>query len=112
MGDDCGATVLVVDDDDAQRELIRTVLGRAGFSMVDAASGEEAMAAARRHLPRLVVLDVRMPDLSGYEVYCPIDGHRDMGMEAKLVVGSGSAGGGTTTNEDKTSTSSGGGYGY
>ena len=48
-----------------------------------------------------------------YEVYCPIDGHRDMGMEAKLVVGSGSAGGGgTTTNEDKTSTSSGGGYGY
>ena len=68
MGDDCGATVLVVDDDDAQRELIRTVLGRAGFSTVDAASGEEAMAAARRHLPRLVVLDVRMPDLSGYEV--------------------------------------------
>jgi uncharacterized cupredoxin-like copper-binding protein len=43
-----------------------------------------------------------------YEVYCPIDGHRDMGMEAKLVVGGGSAGGGgTTTNDDK-----GGGYGY
>ena len=43
-----------------------------------------------------------------YEVYCPIDGHRDMGMEAKLVVGGGSAGGGgTTTNEDKGS----GGYG-
>ena len=48
-----------------------------------------------------------------YEVYCPIDGHRDMGMEAKLVVGSASAGGGTTTNDDdKTSTDSGGGYGY
>jgi DNA-binding NarL/FixJ family response regulator len=68
VGDDCGATVLVVDDDAAQRELISTVLGQAGFTTVDAASGEEAMAAARRHQPRLVVLDVRMPDLSGYEV--------------------------------------------
>ena len=68
MGDDCGATVLVVDDDDTHRELISTVLGRAGFSTVDAANGEDAMTAARRHQPRLVVLDVRMPDLSGYEV--------------------------------------------
>jgi DNA-binding NarL/FixJ family response regulator len=68
VGDDCGATVLVVDDDDTHRELISTVLGRAGFATVDASNGEEAMAAARRHLPRLVVLDVRMPDVSGYEV--------------------------------------------
>jgi DNA-binding NarL/FixJ family response regulator len=65
---DCGATVLVVDDDDGHRELISTVLGRAGFSTVDAANGEDAMAVARQHQPRLVVLDVRMPDLSGYEV--------------------------------------------
>jgi DNA-binding NarL/FixJ family response regulator len=64
----CGATVLVVDDDEGHRELISTVLGRAGYATVDAANGEEAMAAARRHQPRLVVLDVRMPDLSGYEV--------------------------------------------
>jgi DNA-binding NarL/FixJ family response regulator len=68
VGDDCGATVLVVDDDDGHRELISTVLGQAGFSTVDASNGEEAMAAARRHQPRLVVLDVRMPELSGYEV--------------------------------------------
>jgi DNA-binding NarL/FixJ family response regulator len=66
--DDCGAAVLVVDDDEVYRELISTVLGRAGFSTVGAADGEEAMAAARRHLPRLVVLDVRLPDVSGYEV--------------------------------------------
>jgi uncharacterized cupredoxin-like copper-binding protein len=46
-----------------------------------------------------------------YEVYCPIDNHRAMGMEAKLVVGGGSAGGGaTTTTETKTKSS--GGYGY
>ena len=68
MGQDCGATVLVVDDDGVCRELISTLLGRAGFSTVDAADGEEAMAAARRHLPKLVLLDVRLPDLSGYEI--------------------------------------------
>jgi DNA-binding NarL/FixJ family response regulator len=68
VGDDCGATVLVVDDDDGHRELISAVLGRAGFSTVGAANGEDALAVARRHQPRLVVLDVRMPDLSGYEV--------------------------------------------
>jgi DNA-binding NarL/FixJ family response regulator len=68
VGDDCGATVLVVDDDEAQRELISTVLGRGGFTTVDAANGEEAMIAARRHQPRLVVLDVLLPDVSGYEV--------------------------------------------
>lgn len=56
-------------------------------------------------------LTVDLSKSGTYEVYCPIDGHRDMGMEAKLVVGGGS-GGGTTTNEDKTSTGSGGGYGY
>jgi len=68
VGDDYGATVLVVDDDEAQRELISTVLGGAGFSTVDASNGEAAMAAARQHLPRLVVLDVRLPDVSGYEI--------------------------------------------
>ena len=46
-----------------------------------------------------------------YEVYCPIDNHRAMGMEAKLVVGGGSArGSGTATTETKTKSS--GGYGY
>jgi uncharacterized cupredoxin-like copper-binding protein len=45
-----------------------------------------------------------------YEVYCPIDGHRAMGMEAKLIVGTGGGGGGTTTTETKTKSS--GGYGY
>ena len=47
-----------------------------------------------------------------YEVYCPIDDHRAMGMEAKLVVGGGSAGGGGTTTNQTTSTKSSGGYGY
>jgi uncharacterized cupredoxin-like copper-binding protein len=55
-------------------------------------------------------LTVELSKNGTYEVYCPIDGHRSLGMEAKLVVGSASAGGGggTTTN----GTTSSGGYGY
>jgi DNA-binding NarL/FixJ family response regulator len=68
VAEDCGATVLVVDDDETSRELVSTLLGRAGMSTVGAANGEEAMAAARRHAPKLVILDVRLPDISGYEV--------------------------------------------
>jgi uncharacterized cupredoxin-like copper-binding protein len=56
-------------------------------------------------------LTVNLSKNGTYEVYCPIDGHRAMGMQAKLVVGGGSAGGGgTTTTETKTKSS--GGYGY
>lgn len=56
-------------------------------------------------------LTVNLSKNGTYEVYCPIDGHRSLGMEAKLVVGGGSAGGGgTTTTETKTKSS--GGYGY
>ena len=56
-------------------------------------------------------LTVNLSKNGTYEVYCPIDDHRAMGMQAKLVVGGGSAGGGgTTTTETKTKSS--GGYGY
>jgi uncharacterized cupredoxin-like copper-binding protein len=55
-------------------------------------------------------LTVNLSKNGTYEVYCPVDGHRAMGMQAKLVVGSASAGGGGTTTNQTTSTKS--GYGY
>lgn len=53
-------------------------------------------------------LTVELTKTGTYELYCPIDGHRAMGMEATVVVGGAAGGGGTTTNETTTS----GGYGY
>jgi plastocyanin len=54
-----------------------------------------------------------------YEMYCPVDGHREMGMEGTLVVGGGAAGtgattedDGTTTEDDGTTTEDSGGYNY
>jgi uncharacterized cupredoxin-like copper-binding protein len=46
-----------------------------------------------------------------YEMYCPVDGHKQEGMKGGVTVGSTGGGGGMTTNE-RTTTSRGGGYGY
>jgi DNA-binding NarL/FixJ family response regulator len=61
-------TILVVDDDDRFRKLMTTVLERAGYSTVEAATGEEAVEAAERERPALVLLDVKLPGIHGYEV--------------------------------------------
>jgi CheY-like chemotaxis protein len=60
--------VLIVDDDATTRELIARHLRRAGFATVEAENGEEALARARVARPSLVVLDLVMPDMSGFDV--------------------------------------------
>jgi DNA-binding NarL/FixJ family response regulator len=60
--------ILVVDDDPAMRKLLSSLLDQAGFPTRTAATGEEALAAARREQPRLVLLDVCLPGVCGYEV--------------------------------------------
>ena len=67
MGQEQGR-VLVVDDDGADREYFVSTLRGAGYDVVALASGEEALELARRELPSLVLLDVSLPGLSGYEV--------------------------------------------
>src|SRR5437899_198878 len=59
--------VLVVDDEDDVRELIRVLLLRAGLSVVGARSGLEALRRLREEKPDLVVLDVTMPGLNGWQ---------------------------------------------
>ena len=59
--------VLVVDDDDAFRESLLESLGRAGFVAIGAANGAEALQLARDRSPRLVLLDLQMPVLNGWQ---------------------------------------------
>lgn len=61
-------TILLVDDDQNLREVARYALSQAGFLVEEAATGREALAAARARLPDLIVLDVRMPEMDGLEV--------------------------------------------
>jgi two-component system, NarL family, nitrate/nitrite response regulator NarL len=60
--------ILVVDDDAGARDFVSDLLGRAGYPTTQAATGEEALAAAQSDRPSLVLLDVRLPGVSGYEV--------------------------------------------
>lgn len=62
------APVLVVDPDGDQRREVAAMLERAGFRVKVIESGEEALEEARRERPNLVVLEVRLSDISGYEV--------------------------------------------
>ena len=60
-------TVLVVDDDAASRALMSAALGKAGFAAIDAADGETAVQTFAVHRPDLVILDVQMPGIDGFE---------------------------------------------
>ncbi len=62
------ATVLLVDDDPKIRELLRLYIEREGHRTLVAADGEMAVASALRARPDLVVLDVMLPGLDGFEV--------------------------------------------
>ncbi|MCS6881740.1 MAG: response regulator [Oscillochloridaceae bacterium] len=62
------ATILIVEDDADIARLLRTFLTSRGFSVQVAARGREALELCRMAPPDLVLLDVRLPDISGYEV--------------------------------------------
>ncbi len=62
------ARLLVVDDEPNIRELLSTSLRFAGFDVVAAANGREALAAVEKELPDLAVLDVMLPDMDGFTV--------------------------------------------
>jgi DNA-binding response OmpR family regulator len=60
--------ILIADDDDDLRQLLRLMLSREGFEVIEAANGTEALARAYDSHPTLVLLDVMMPDIDGFEV--------------------------------------------
>jgi formate hydrogenlyase transcriptional activator len=62
-----GATVLVVDDEPLNVDLLEQELGAGGYRTASASSGEEAVALAARTQPDLILLDVVMPGIDGYE---------------------------------------------
>jgi two-component system response regulator ResD len=60
--------ILVVDDEEPIRELVRLYLEKEGFSVAMAADGEEAVQKARTLKPQLIILDIMLPRLDGWDV--------------------------------------------
>jgi class 3 adenylate cyclase len=62
------ARILIVDDNPTNVKVLQTRLASEGYEIITAADGEEGLAAARQHAPDLILLDVMMPKLDGFEV--------------------------------------------
>ena len=61
-------TVLIVDDDEVTRYLVGGALAKAGYRILEAYGGREAMKIIRNEIPDAIVLDISMPDMNGFEV--------------------------------------------
>lgn len=64
-----GKTVVCIEDEPEMIDLVRLILGRKGFKLVGAVGGREGLETVRRVRPDLVLLDLMMPDMDGWEVY-------------------------------------------
>jgi two-component system cell cycle response regulator DivK len=62
-----GGVVLVVEDNERNLKLVRDVLVFAGFTVLEAGTGEEGVAMARRHRPDVVLMDLQLPGMDGTE---------------------------------------------
>jgi signal transduction histidine kinase/CheY-like chemotaxis protein len=60
--------ILIVDDDEISRYLLKGILGGSGYRLLDARGGNEGLRSATENKPDLIILDLSMPDLSGFEV--------------------------------------------
>lgn len=59
--------ILVVDDSPTERHVLTEILQKAGFSVIIAESGEQAIEVAKREIPDLILMDVVMPGMNGYQ---------------------------------------------
>jgi signal transduction histidine kinase len=81
-----GALILVIDDEPTQRLLTREALEQRGYRVEEAESGEAGLAHARQLKPALILLDVMMPGMDGFEVCRQIRTDPDLGRTPVVIV--------------------------
>ena len=78
--------VLVVEDQEDNRQILRDLLANVGYEMIEAQNGEEALIAARTQSPDLILMDIQLPILDGYEATRRIKAQADLRHIPIIVV--------------------------
>ena len=78
--------VVCIEDEPEMIDLVRLILGRKGFDVIGADGGVEGLETVRREKPDLVLLDLMMPDMDGWEVYQQIKADEDLRNIPVVVV--------------------------
>ena len=61
-------TILVIEDHEDNRRIMRDLLANSGYEVIEAVTGEEGLTLAETHHPDLILLDIQLPGIDGYEV--------------------------------------------
>jgi DNA-binding response OmpR family regulator len=78
-------TILVVDDEAPIRELLRQQLSAQGYKLREAKDGRDAIAEVKKQIPDLVILDVKMPGMSGFDVAAVLK-HNPQSMSIPIIM--------------------------
>jgi two-component system, cell cycle response regulator DivK len=78
--------ILVVEDQEDNRQILRDLLGSVGYEIIEAADGEEGVAVAKKDHPDLILMDIQLPLLDGYEATRRIKADADLKDIPVIVV--------------------------
>ncbi|HID95490.1 MAG TPA: response regulator [Candidatus Latescibacteria bacterium] len=85
--------ILIVEDNGVNRNLVRVLLQKYGYQIIEATDGEEAVEVAVREKPDLILMDIQLPRMSGYSATGILKGRRDtmdipiIALTAKAMIG-------------------------
>ncbi len=78
--------VVCIEDEPEMIDLVKLILGRKGFQVIGANGGREGLTLIERERPNLVLLDLMMPDMDGWEVYQQMKAREDMKAIPVIIV--------------------------
>jgi two-component system cell cycle response regulator DivK len=78
--------ILVIEDQEDNRQIVRDLLSANGYELIDAITGEEGVAFAKRDRPDLILMDIQLPGIDGYEATRRIKADAELSKIPIIVV--------------------------